>query len=198
MAIPHVGHGRDLKYGGNNAANSREIDMMPGNYKQMGDKNKDIAPVKMYNEAPVKALEDLKGNLGTGENQIDPESKFGKIVSGGGSKEGIAKMMDKTYGPATMSGPIKNVVEPTSKKLQRQNKRLNKAYDKMQGYRKTGEENLDFQRPLINEDGSKNPSGYSPELSRKNRLKYEKSKKKVLKIGEKIYGSDKQGWKMNL
>ena len=94
MAIPHIGQGRDIKYGGNNAANSREIDMMPGNYKQMGDMNKDIAP--------AKALEDLKGNLGKGKNQIDPDSEFGKIVSGSGSKEGVAKMMDQKYGGPSM------------------------------------------------------------------------------------------------
>tara|TARA_R100000734_G_C3313914_1_gene105358 strand:- start:1832 stop:2062 length:231 start_codon:yes stop_codon:yes gene_type:complete len=70
MAIPHKGHGRNIKYGGNNAANSREIDMMPRNYKIMGDVNKDIAPTK--------------------------------IVSGSGSKEGVAKMMDQKYGGPTM------------------------------------------------------------------------------------------------
>jgi len=31
--------------------------------------------------APAKALSDLKANLGTGKNQIDPESKFGKKVA---------------------------------------------------------------------------------------------------------------------
>ena len=31
--------------------------------------------------APAKALSDLKPNLGTGKNQIDPESKFGKKIA---------------------------------------------------------------------------------------------------------------------
>ena len=36
-----------------------------------------------------KALSDLKDNLGEGENQIDPDSKFGKLVaSSSEEKEG--------------------------------------------------------------------------------------------------------------
>jgi len=82
------------------------------------------------------------------------------------------------------TAPIKKVSKPSA----RLERRVNKAYSKMKGYREIGTQNLDFQRPLVNDDGSKNPSGYSPELSRKNRLKYEKARKKVLRIAPKLHG----------
>ena len=41
-----------------------------------------MAPNKMV--SPAKALSDLKPNLGTGENEIDPNSKFGKKVAAAG------------------------------------------------------------------------------------------------------------------
>ena len=75
MAIPHIGHGRVIKYGGNDAANSRDISMMPGDFKKMGDQNKDMSPVK--------------------------------FISGAGSKQGAAKMMQQSYG-APAPGPAKN------------------------------------------------------------------------------------------
>ena len=75
MAIPHIGHGRVIKYGGNDAANSRDISMMPGDFKKMGDQNKDMSPVK--------------------------------FISGAGSKQGAAKMMQQSYG-AQAPGPAKN------------------------------------------------------------------------------------------
>ena len=34
-----------------------------------------------------KALSDLKDNLGEGENQIDPDSKFGKLVASSVAKK---------------------------------------------------------------------------------------------------------------
>ena len=75
MAIPHIGHGRVIKYGGNDAANSRDISMMPGDFKEMGDQNKNMSPVK--------------------------------FISGAGSKQGAAKMMQQSYG-APAPGPAKN------------------------------------------------------------------------------------------
>jgi len=41
-----------------------------------------MAPNKM--KTPMKALSDLKDNLGTGENEIDPNSKFGKKIAAAG------------------------------------------------------------------------------------------------------------------
>ena len=35
---------------------------------------------KMMEPSATKALKDLKGNVGTGEGQIDPGSKFGKMI----------------------------------------------------------------------------------------------------------------------
>ncbi len=62
-----------------------------------------MAPNKMV--SPAKALSDLKPNLGTGENEIDPNSKFGKKVAAAKMKSpmqmspakmGSAYKMDKS------------------------------------------------------------------------------------------------------
>ena len=118
MAIPHVGHGRDIKYGGNDAANSREISMMPGDFKQMGDKNQDMAPAKMYKEAPAKMYNEApaKFNAGLKDAMAGKTGKFAEIVaaapakfySGSGSKKGAAHMMQQAFNPEP-TGPMKNL-----------------------------------------------------------------------------------------
>ena len=109
MAIPHVGHGRDIKYGGNDAANSREISMMPGDFKQMGDKNQDMAPAKMYNEAPAKFNAGLKDAMAgkTGKFAEIVAAAPAKFYSGSGSKKGAAHMMQQAFNPEP-TGPMKN------------------------------------------------------------------------------------------
>ena len=112
MAIPHIGHGRVIKYGGNDAANSRDISMMPGDFKKMGDQNKDMSPAQMYNEAPIRFNSGLREASANGE--LDDNLKFkaavdgaAKFLSGAGSKQGAAKMMQQSYG-APAPGPAKN------------------------------------------------------------------------------------------
>ena len=110
MAIPHVGHGRDIKYGGNDAANSREISMMPGDFKQMGDKNQDMAPAKMYKDAPAKFNAGLKDAMAgkTGKFAEIVAAAPAKFYSGSGSKEGAAHMMQQAFNPEP-TGPMKNL-----------------------------------------------------------------------------------------
>ena len=128
MAIPHIGHGRVIKYGGNDAANSRDISMMPGDFKKMGDQNKDMSPVKFISgagskqgaakmmqqsyEAPIRFNSGLRKASANGE--LDDNLKFkaavdgaAKFLSGAGSKQGAAKMMQQSYG-APAPGPAKN------------------------------------------------------------------------------------------
>tara|TARA_R100000329_G_scaffold113357_1_gene93027 strand:+ start:45 stop:266 length:222 start_codon:yes stop_codon:yes gene_type:complete len=45
------------------------------------------SPLAYGTRAIGKALSDLKDNLGEGENQIDPDSKFGKLVASSVAKK---------------------------------------------------------------------------------------------------------------
>ena len=66
-----------------------------------------MAPNKMV--SPAKALSDLKPNLGTGENEIDPNSKFGKKIAAAKMKSpmkmGSAYKLDKS-GFKMKSAPV--------------------------------------------------------------------------------------------
>ena len=73
-----------------------------------------MAPNKM--KTPMKALSDLKDNLGTGENEIDPNSKFGKKIKIGIENNNYYKA--PAYDVITESKFITDIVKKVSSVVQ--------------------------------------------------------------------------------
>ena len=100
-----------------------------------------MAPNKMV--SPAKALSDLKPNLGTGENEIDPNSKFGKKIAAAKMKSpmkmGSAYKLDKS-GFKLKSAPVNMNTPGSVAKLAGVSPMKNdlRADLKKEGFKRTG------------------------------------------------------------